>query len=936
MKKLITLMAGAVLGIGTAAAQEEGGEVRPPHASMFLTAPAKAGTTICFPYYGDGTEYRVRWGMDTAWNDAGNVRRGTNYIGTQNMTYGRISFQPNDLVGEDLQLSTRQKSTLKSRVDNIKLSGTKEVMLNCDHEMLVADHYKDSNGNWKSGGEADWQASVANYKGTNMRTNWYRLIKASVKYAESLGVKVVSIAIFNEPDYTGWNEGSIADFKAIAKLLNEDEEMKGKRISAGNTLNCDRALEWYNGVKPYVQEGNTHQLAGEFDTYANFFTTVRNDGNFATADELHNVMEAMVGIEYGMQGGIWWGYDGIARGEFCCANVPGGNRLGYGENRSAWSAGSVYRLPDGRVKAFLGTSERQATTSNFEFVSTDAPVYYDGFGPQYIYQMEMPGGTGYQKGQTNAERMIHIYAGDDVPPYPLTDGNYVIINKKSKLAMSAGTGNNPTNGANICQRAYTGKNSRASQQWKLEAVSPRIGGDFSYCYIRCATNDKLLLDVTNWSVNAGGTLMAYEGGGGALEQWNLEYAGDGDWYIRSRHSGLYLQTKGGSIAANATIEQAVFTGQPQQRWRIVPTDVERELEAPAQPTGLTATPRVGSVELTWNANSEADLDGYMVLRGRTLEDNTVRWSVIGRRIQGNTFVDNSAQLGVTYIYKVRALDRCCNLSEPSESITAATSNERGLVAKYQFDQETLDQSPHYLDAVMSGKATYSTSSTLKKSGTASLNMNGTSHYLALPVSLGSMRQMTLCTWVRWSGGTSWQRLFDFGNGTDQYVFLTPSNGSEMRLVLKNGGDEQILAATKLKTGSWQHVAVTMDETTVRIFINGEEIAATNDITLRPSDICSVRNYIGRSQFDRDPFFKGQIDDLRLYNYALTAAELAEVMDDTANGIEEIISSPSLRKGKTDVVYDLQGRKVEKSTFGVHHSELAPGIYLVNGKKVLVK
>jgi hypothetical protein len=37
-----------------------------------------------------------------------------------------------------------------------------------------------------------------------------------------------------------------------------------------------------------------------------FYKTVRANGHHATGDELHNVMEAMVGVEYGMQTGIWW------------------------------------------------------------------------------------------------------------------------------------------------------------------------------------------------------------------------------------------------------------------------------------------------------------------------------------------------------------------------------------------------------------------------------------------------------------------------------------------------------------------------------------------------------------------------------------------------------------------------------------------------------
>ena len=65
-------------------------------------------------------------------------------------------------------------------------------------------------------------------------------------------------------------------------------------------LRCDEALPWYNYLKDRLDEGNTHQLAGSFDGYANFVQTVRTDGKHASLDELHNIVEALVGYEYGI------------------------------------------------------------------------------------------------------------------------------------------------------------------------------------------------------------------------------------------------------------------------------------------------------------------------------------------------------------------------------------------------------------------------------------------------------------------------------------------------------------------------------------------------------------------------------------------------------------------------------------------------------------
>ena len=54
--------------------------------------------TINFNIHDEGQEFRVNWGMDTAWDSEANVTRGVNYIGKENFSTGRLSFQPTYLV----------------------------------------------------------------------------------------------------------------------------------------------------------------------------------------------------------------------------------------------------------------------------------------------------------------------------------------------------------------------------------------------------------------------------------------------------------------------------------------------------------------------------------------------------------------------------------------------------------------------------------------------------------------------------------------------------------------------------------------------------------------------------------------------------------------------------------------------------------------------
>lgn len=197
--------------------------------------------------------------------------------------------------------------------------------------------------------------------------------------------------------------------------------LEGVKLCDGNTLNNDFAYDWYNhGILAGANEANTHQLAGTFDSYASF-QQVRARGHDATNDEVHNIVEGIVGAEYGMQAGIYWGYAYLARSEF--VKACNGYQLGYAEHRPNWTAASVYRSPEGKVQAFARRFGTASRTTTYRFLSKDRDVYYEGYGPQCEYTLELPGGTGYQQGQTNAERVVSITWGDDIQP--VIDGRYV-------------------------------------------------------------------------------------------------------------------------------------------------------------------------------------------------------------------------------------------------------------------------------------------------------------------------------------------------------------------------------------------------------------------------------------------------------------------------------------------------------------------------------
>ncbi len=156
-----------------------------------------------------------------------------------------------------------------------------------------------------------------------------------------------------------------------------------------------------------------------------------------------------------------------------------------------------------------------------------------------------------------------------------------------------------------------------------------------------------------------------------------------------------------------------------------------------------------------------------------------------------------------------------------------------------------------------------------------LLLNGVNQYALLPDSVANCS--TLAGWVKWNGGASWQRIFDFGNGTGTYFFLTPATSSgKLRFAITTSGnshEQQINAPVALPTNSWCHLAVTLNGTTGVMYLDGVSLATNSTLTIRPWQTLTRSNYLGHSQFSADPYFNGEMTSFRTFSRALSAAEI---------------------------------------------------------------
>jgi hypothetical protein len=173
-------------------------------------------------------------------------------------------------------------------------------------------------------------------------------------------------------------------------------------------------------------------------------------------------------------------------------------------------------------------------------------------------------------------------------------------------------------------------------------------------------------------------------------------------------------------------------------------------------------------------------------------------------------------------------------------------------------------------------------------GTVVLASTTPDQYVDLPNGiLSSLVDATLEIWVTWGGGANWQRLFDLGSSSGgegvrqngvSFLFFTPkgTTGNWRAAFSLNGTSAEtgIDGSAALPSGVKTHCNVVVDDTSdqLLVYVNGT-LAGSKAFAGRLSAIADVNNWLGRSQFAADPGFAGTLHEFRIYNAALSAAQI---------------------------------------------------------------
>ena len=170
-----------------------------------------------------------------------------------------------------------------------------------------------------------------------------------------------------------------------------------------------------------------------------------------------------------------------------------------------------------------------------------------------------------------------------------------------------------------------------------------------------------------------------------------------------------------------------------------------------------------------------------------------------------------------------------------------------------------------------------------------MSFNGTDQYVigTYSSSLGITSSLTLSAWFKSSASTS-QRIIgmDSGSSTGRNYIIQLEPAGYVRGIVWSGSTAYqagtISTTPGLNDGNWHHVAFVYEPSTkVEIFIDGvSEDQNTSNI---PSSINSIAQdlVIGRAIPATGNFFNGSIDEVAIFNTALSAEKITQIYDATA-------------------------------------------------------
>ena len=221
----------------------------------------------------------------------------------------------------------------------------------------------------------------------------------------------------------------------------------------------------------------------------------------------------------------------------------------------------------------------------------------------------------------------------------------------------------------------------------------------------------------------------------------------------------------------------------------------------------------------------------------------------------------------------------------------AVAQPTGPVAAYGFSEGSGTTATDVSGNLNTGTVSGATWTAAGKYGSA-LIFDGVNDRVTVPdaPSLDLTTALTLEAWVYPTGAGGWRTVLLKEMPNALAYVLYQGYGARMSGAVTIGGTQRkITTPSTLPVNTWTHLAMTYDGATLRLFVNAVEVSSL----AAPGAVMSTANplSIGGNSVWNNEWFAGRLDEIRIYNRALTPAQIQTDMKTPVGGTPNPDTTP---------------------------------------------
>jgi len=182
---------------------------------------------------------------------------------------------------------------------------------------------------------------------------------------------------------------------------------------------------------------------------------------------------------------------------------------------------------------------------------------------------------------------------------------------------------------------------------------------------------------------------------------------------------------------------------------------------------------------------------------------------------------------------------------------------------------------------------------------ATIDFDGVDDYVDSELDMSGMTKATVMTWIKLDPAFS-----NTGVIINQGNFLLDVDGSKILSTNVNSGLNSTDASNALLLNKWYHIAVIFDSAlasdNLKLYLNGKLLKSISHPSLNgPIGTSSDKFTIGKSSNTNNDYFKGAIDEVRVFNTALTEGQLHQMIHQEIDNNSGVVKGKIVPKNITD-------------------------------------